>query len=233
MIYLQQQQTNLMDSVFIQKKSEYLVQPNDMLFIRVSSINEEINKIYNSSYQTTNTNYAYNSASLYLTSFSINDSGYVSLPIIGDMKVSNLSVLSIERLIQKRVDEFLNGAIVSVKLMTFPICVLGEVNNPGLYENYNNNLTIFEALGKASDLTIYGNRKNILIIRQTEEGNTTKRIDITDINLLASEYYYLRPNDIIYVEPMKYKAFKLNSPNISILLSGVTTLIVVLNFLNK
>ena len=110
---------------------------------------------------------------------------------------------------------------------------MGEVRRPGSYYNYNDRLTIFEAIGNAGDITDYGNKKNVLIIRPTNEGEKFFRVDLTDVNILKSEAYYLLPNDVIYIEPVRYKSFRLNAPNISLILSSVTTLVIVLNYLNK
>jgi polysaccharide export outer membrane protein len=108
---------------------------------------------------------------------------------------------------------------------------LGEVSRPGVYTNYNDNITILEALGMAGDITIYGNKRNILLLRPAKKGVETIRINLNDAKLLESSNFYMLPNDILYVEPVKTKAFRLNAPNISIILSTITTFILVLNFI--
>jgi len=120
---------------------------------------------------------------------------------------------------------------VNIKLISFKFTVIGEVRQPGTYTNYNNQLTVLEAIGMAGDITDYGNREKVLVVRPTKEGTYTYRINVQDKNLLQSEGYFLLPNDIVIVEPIKSKPFQLNLPTLSLLLTGISTLILVLSFI--
>ena len=108
---------------------------------------------------------------------------------------------------------------------------MGEVKSPGVKTNLKDNLTIFEGLGLAGDLTDYAQRTNVLLMRQTPDGVKSVRVNLQDKNLLFSEAYYLVPNDILVVEPRKGKLFSMNSPNISIYLSIITTTLLMINYL--
>jgi polysaccharide biosynthesis/export protein len=107
--------------------------------------------------------------------------------------------------------------------------VIGEVNRPGSFSNYNNQLTVLEAIGMAGDITDFGDRKKVLVVRPTKEGTFTYRINLQDKNLLQSEGYFLLPNDIVIVEPIRSKPFQLNLPTTSLIItttiSTISTLI--------
>lgn len=232
MVYLQKKLDEVSDTTFFAKSTDYKIQSNDILFVKIVSINEDVNKFYNFT-ELDKYNIGYNKASLFLNGISVSDSGIINLPVIGDLFVKEKTLGEINYLVAQKVKEYLIDAEVYVKLISFPVTIIGEVNRPGIYENYNNSLSIFEAIGFAGDLSVYGNRTNLMLIRKNGDRLETTRIDLTDINVLASDYFYLMPNDILYVLPMKNKAFRLNAPNISIFLSSITTMIVVLNFISR
>jgi polysaccharide export outer membrane protein len=112
---------------------------------------------------------------------------------------------------------------VIVKLANMKYTFLGEVNAPGMVQNLNNQTTILEAIGLAGDLTDYGDRHNIWILRPTVEGVSTHKLDLNDPNLLSSQYYYLKPNDVIYVPPLKAKATRMFSQDYGIFISIIST----------
>lgn len=211
---------------------EYLIQPGDVLYIKILSINESLNKLFNLDYNA-NTNYGYNEANMYIHGYLVNDSGNVTLPIVGDIKVNDKPIEQVQSVIQKNVSEYIKDATTIVKLTSFRITLIGEVAKPGVYYNYDKDLTIFDAIGKAGDLTDYGNRTNVLVVRQNLTGTQSFRLNLLDKSIIQSPCYYIHPNDVIYIEPLKTKAWRMNAPNVSIILSTVTTLVVFLNFIIK
>ncbi len=211
----------------------YLLKPGDILHIRILSINEDISKLFNANVNNTSYSQYYSDISAYINGYSVNDSGYIFLPVLGLLKVEGKTVGEAQLLVQQNLDKYLKGATAVVKLLTYKITVLGEVARPGVYTNYNDNITVLRAIGMAGDITLYGNKENILVIRPTKDGTETYRINLNNAELLESSNFYVLPNDIIYVEPVKSKIFRLNSPNISIAISSITTLILVLNFIIK
>ena len=136
-------------------------------------------------------------------------------------------------LIRQRSNQFLKDATVVVKLVSFKVSVIGEVNRPGSYNNYNSQLTVLEVISLAGDITDYGNRKSVLVLRPVTGGTKSFRLDLTDRQILTSDGFYLLPNDIVYVEPIKSKTFRINIPTISLFLTSVSTLILVLNYINN
>jgi len=150
------------------------------------------------------------------------------MPTVGKILVKNLTVSAIQELIQSKVNEYLNDATVSVRLVSFKITVLGTVTKPGYYYFYNGQVTLLEALGEAGDLTPLANRKNLKLIRQTSEGSEVVLLDLNDPNLLKSKYYYLLPNDVIYVEPLKAGTQRSNLVPIA---TAISALVLVLTYI--
>jgi len=211
--------------------SAYKLQIGDILYIRVLSLNKEINDVFNLNSSTNTYNMYNNESSLYVNGYSINDSGTVSLPILGDINLVGKSVYEARREVQRILNEYIKDGIADVKLISYRFTVLGEVRKPGVYVNYSDKLSIFEALGEAGDINEFGNKTKVVIVRPTPTGSETYKFDITDNDILTSNYYYIRPNDVIYIEPLKYKAWKLNTLNVTLFLTSVSTLILVLNFI--
>jgi len=174
-----------------------------------------------------------NDATNYLYGYSVSDSGFIQLPVLGKLKLVDLSINQCRDLIQIQTEKYLTDGIAVVKLLSFKVTILGEVKSPGVKTNLKDNLTIFEGIGLAGDLTDYGERTNVLLMRQTPDGVKTIRVNLQDKNLLFSEAYYLVPNDILVVEPRKGKLFSMNSPNIAIYLSIVSTTLLLINYILK
>jgi len=210
------------------KKSPYRLQPADILSVQIkSSAEKEVSGIFNLASQ--NSMYA-TQQSLFLDGYSIDGNGRIVLPILGELTVKDLTVDEAQKFIQLNVNKYLNNAIAIVKLISFKVTVLGEVKNPGYYFVYNNQATTLEALGMAGDLTTFGNRKNIKLIRQKPTGSEVILMDLTDPNLLKSEYFFLKPGDVLYVEPLKARSKRSNLEVLSVVFSALTTGILVLSY---
>jgi polysaccharide export outer membrane protein len=209
-------------------QKEYRVQRNDVLFIKIISMEQEKFSYFNIDGHYSSVN----SDLIYYTSYNVNDSGYINLPVIGKLNVENKTINEIKELIQQSVSLYLKDAIVIVKLLSFKVSVLGEVTHPGIYKIYDTRLNIIEAISLAGDLTLFGNRKKVKIIR-TNENNKIINVDLTDINLLHSENYTLIPNDIIYVEPLKAKTFNTATSTLAAILSTITTTLLIITFFRK
>lgn len=211
------------------QKPVYLLKSGDILYINIASINQEVVNVFNINTASNASSY-YSDASLYVNGYSINDSGFVDIPVVGRVKVDGIPVSEARGLIQKQVDLYLKDATAIVKLLSYKITVLGEVGKPGVYSNYNENITVLEAIGMAGDITDYGDKTDILVVRPSMDGNEVYRLDLTDVRILNEEGYFLLPNDIVYIEPLRLKSFRMNTPNISIILSIISTLILVIRF---
>ncbi len=209
---------------------EYLVQPNDILSITVQSLDPEQSAFFNIS-SGDNRSIQANEASLFLSGYSINQNGTINLPIIGEVKVSGLTVEQIRELIQGEINKYLLDAIVLVKLTSYKISVLGDVRNPGTKYIYNNQATIFEALSLAGDANLSANIKSVKLIRQIDGKSYVIKLDLTNPKILESSEYFLLPNDAIYVETSKENIFRNNLVLLTIVFTAVSTSLLILSFI--
>ena len=230
LVYLQDVDSLTTENVYFRQQVDYKIQNQDILYIRILSIDDRTNDLINVASTRYQQNLFQNETSLFINGYSVDNSGNVELPMIGKVFVLNKTVEEAKDAIQEKTDQYLRNASVIVKLISFKFTVLGEVNRPGVYKNFNNQLTVLEAIGMAGDISDYGNRTRILVIRPTKNETRTYRIDLTRKDVLSSEGFFLLPNDIVYVEPIKSKTFRINIPTLSLFLSSVTTLILILNF---
>ncbi len=215
-----------------EKKIEYRVQPGDNLYIRVVTPDESSTFLLNPLSAGGNTNIN-NDASVYLNSYSVSEDGMLDFPMVGEILVKNLNIEEITKKIEEHLDTLLINYVVIVKLVNFNITMLGEVHNPGQYKIYQENINIFEAISMAKDLTDFANRHKIALIRQTKTGSEVVYIDMTDQTLLLSEYYYLKPNDILYVQPLKGKQFTFANFPYGTVFGFISTTILLLSYLNN
>ncbi len=213
----------------------YKIHPNDVLYVQVITQDPEISALFNNKGNggaMVNNVYT-NDASYYLYGYTVSDSGTVRLPVLGTIKVEGATVEEATNIIQARADEYLKDGLVIVRLLSYKVTVLGEVRRPGVYTNFNDKLTIFEALALAGDLTDFGKRDNVMVVRPGPNGNQSFRLNLLDKNIMSSEGYYLLPNDVVVVEPRKGKMWQLNAGTYSFALSTISTLILLLNFMAK
>lgn len=182
-----------------------LIQPDDLLSISIQSSDPIASAPYNlgfASGPTGNTSVANTGA---FNSFLVDPDGNIFLPELGRLKVAGLSTFDTRDTITARLKKFLREPIVNIRLQNFKFTVLGEVGRPGTFSILNERINIFEALGTAGDVGVYGNRMNILVIREENGKRSFGRLDLHQRDIFSSPYFYLRQNDLIYVEPSKHK----------------------------
>ena len=207
----------------------YKLQPGDFLYINVTSLDPKNMTSFEGNQR--NDYQIQSEMGVYLKSYQVSDSGFIRFPVIGKVEVVGLSVSQVRDKLQSIMDEFYQLATITVKLVNFQVSIMGEVNRPGTYVVYNDRLNIFQAISLGGDLTNFGNRKEVNIIRKTKTGGT----EILEVNLLSDSIlelpgFYLQPDDIIYVKPMRSKTFAFTSFPYSFVLSTITTTLVVINF---
>jgi len=181
---------------------ETIIRKHDILSIHVTSLNEEATKIFNTP------NVAGNAAAgATISGYLVSTDGTIQFPVLGTIKAEGLTKNQLKEIITKKLEESgqLKGAIVSIRLMNFRITVLGEVKNPAVLNIPSEKISLLEALGLAGDLTIYAKRDNVLVIREEGGEKIIKRINLNTTELLSSPYYYLKSEDIVYVEPNKVR----------------------------
>lgn len=221
------------DSVFNPVRKRYVLQPGDVLSIRYSGPDPAALQPFGAEGAQTQGTSTSSPAQVYLSGYSITDSGQIELPVLGRFNVGNRPVADAEALVQTALDRYVKGARAKVRLASFKVSVLGEVRSPGLYYVYNERLTLLEGLGYAGDLTDAANRRHLRLLRTVQGRITITTLDLTSRTLLASPYFFLQPNDVLYAEPLPSKADRLNLPAISIGVSGVTAIIVLINLLTR
>jgi polysaccharide biosynthesis/export protein len=205
---------------------EYLVHTGDNLYVKVNSLGEKENYFERSSVVD---NY-YTESGIYLNSYTVNDSGYIEFPLIGKIVVNNFSIEQIRKKLQAKVDEYVKNTIVIVKLANFRVSLLGEFQHPGKYVIYQDKINIFEAIAMAGDMTDFAKRNHVLLVRQSDKGVKTYRLNLNDYSLLESDFYYLMPNDLVYVEPLKGKAFAFSQFPYVLILTTITTGLLLINY---
>ncbi len=211
---------------FPYEMTDYRVQYRDILYVDVKGLTPE-GQVENLLQGTSSSGSTYmqSESSQYLIGYNIDKYGNILLPVIGMINVGARTLAEIREIIQMKVDSVFNHAFVDVKLLSFKFTVLGEAHSPGTFINYNDYLTVLEAIGRAGGVGDYGRRDRILVVRATPEGSKTYRINLHDKDLLSSEAYFLMPNDVVIIEPLKIKTFSLNLPAISLAVTGVTGII--------
>jgi polysaccharide export outer membrane protein len=225
---------------------EVQIQPDDILEIIVNSINTDAAAPFNMG----NSNPAPTPGSQIiqgLTSGSVSSSntggtttgrgylvdkqGSIDFPVLGNIEVKGLTITQLKDLLKSKLDKYLQDAIINIRLLNYKVTVLGEVKQPSTYSIPSERITVVDAIGMAGDLTIYGKRENVLLIREEKGERKFIRLNLNSSNVFQSPYYYLKQNDIIYVEPNKSKIAAADITqlrNISIVTSAITLLVVII-----
>jgi len=211
----------------------YLIKTGDILHVRVLTLDDESYFLFNNEEQRLSGGGGgrqQNNISIYLNGYTVYEDGQIQIPVVGKISVAGLTLNQATDSIAARIDQYSKGATVVVKMANFSITVLGEVKRPGNFYVYDNEISVIDALGLAGDLTDYGNRK-IKIARQTAQGMIFGEVDITSKKSISSEFFFLQPNDLIYVEPLYAKRFGFNQFPFSVLFSAISTTILLMNLL--
>jgi polysaccharide biosynthesis/export protein len=182
---------------------EPVIQLNDLMSITVSSSNPEASAIFNAPNESTNTtSSAAASANTLTIGYLVNQNGDIIFPVLGTLHVVGMTKFQLSTLITQKINEkkLLVDPIVSIRYLNFKVSVMGEVSRPGVYTTPTEKLSILEALSFAGDITIYGERNDVLLIRENDKGEKIiKHIDLTNQSILSSPYFYLKSNDILIV----------------------------------
>lgn len=212
------------DSLYAKQKTDYVVQPHDNLHIRIMTGNEETDQYYNLQTTSGNTSNMMSGGNMYMYGYYVSDTGYIEMPVLGLLKVGGKTLPEIKKMVEKEISKYLNDAFVLVKAPGFSFTTLGEISE-GVHTFQGEELHVIDAIAMAGGITEYGIRDEVVIIRQKPEGRYTYTIDLTDDDILGSPDFYVMPNDIIYVKPMKFKVFRIRSGDVLSVMSTFTSLI--------
>ena len=230
-VYLQAKEVADTASSYVNEVNfDYRVKPGDNLYIRVVTFDQQTTTLLNPLVMGGNA--ATNDAGVYLQSYTVSEAGYLDFQMVGEIFVRNMNVDEIRSTIEEKLKKYLKELVVVVKLVNFNITVIGEVKRPGQYKIYQTAINIFEAIAYAGDMTDFANAEKVAVVRQTKTGSKVEMFDLTKRRILASDYYYLKPNDIVYIRPVRGKQFTFAQFPYGIIFGFISTTILLLSYLN-
>ena len=222
-------------------RSEYLydahIMPKDVLTITVSTVNPEASAPYNLIVRNTltSTSSSIGTSSGSLQTYLVDNNGTIEFPVLGTLQVGGLTKAQCEQMIHDKLRPYMNASenpVVTVRMSNYKISVLGEVARPGMFTVGNEKINILEALAQAGDLTIYGVREKVKLIRENSQGKKEiHTLNLNDADIISSPYYYLQQNDIVYVEPNKVKAQNSSVGSMTTLWFSATSILISLTSL--
>lgn len=218
LLYLQEQGNGKQKNEYANSRPEKTIQPFDNLYIQVSSIDEKTANIFGSQGRVSG------SADMNLLSYTVNQDGYITFPFVGEIYVQGLKLQEARAKIEAEVGVYLTNISITVKFVNNTVAVLGEVSRPGEYVFYRDQITIFQALSFAGDFRDFGDKETVILIRELKNSITYHYIDLTDKNIVSSDYYYIIPNDVIIVKPVNAKFRNLSLANVPLILSTISTI---------
>ncbi|MBL7703070.1 MAG: polysaccharide biosynthesis/export family protein [Ferruginibacter sp.] len=217
----------------VNRLTESVIRKNDQLAINISSLNPDEDKVYNAAVPILGTVVAGGTPSGYL----VDMNGNIQLHRLGNIHAEGMTRRELKNKIETDIKPYLRDPVVSVRFLNRRVTVMGEVIKPQVIPMPEEQFSILEALGASGDVNLAGKRDNILIIRETETGKQFKRLNLEDHSVFNSEWYYLKPDDVVYVEPndKRITEEKRNrtAQNISLAMSGLSLAIIILNSLLK
>jgi polysaccharide biosynthesis/export protein len=230
------------DTVIIPSDSDRVspvVQKNDILNISITSLNIEASAPFNLTSNSPNSISTVSSAgsSQTGTGYLVNSDGYIQMPMLGDIKVAGFTTKELKGVISNLLVEkkLLKDPIVIIRHLNYEITVIGEVGRPGVINVPSEKISLLKAIGLAGDISIYGRKDNVLLIREVNGKRTVKRINLESAAFLTSPNYYLQPNDVVYVEANKNKVSNASAVRqaLPVVLSGISIVLLALDRIIK
>lgn len=213
-----------------ERSLDYKIKPGDNLYIRTfNMIDEKSTAVLNGGDASRN-NTLSSESSIYLNSYTVNKEGYIDYPLTGLVEVQNLTVEQAKNRLQESLSMFVKETAVMIKLANFDLTIIGEVSRPGKYKVYQSEISILEALSLAGNLSNFAKTSNVKIVRHTDKGSEIVTVDVGRADILSSPYYYLKPNDIVYVEPLRIKQWGFTTFPYSTVISLASLAVTVLTY---
>lgn len=200
------------------RNTAYHLQPGDQLYINVHSVDQKTSRLFQTDFPSPMTETYQN-----LNSYRVEEDGYINFSFIDKVYVKGMTVKEVNDLLQKTVNEYFKEATVVVKLVNYRVSVLGEVENPGTFIIENKQINILQAIAQAGGTKNFGNLRKVKLVRQTLMGSEMHYLNLTDNGILQSDQFYLMPNDVVYIEPLKSKSFAFDNFPYAIILSTIST----------
>lgn len=199
-------------------KIQKIILPFDRLYIKVLSIDPATSQIFNPTEEI-----RYSNAGNGLIGYLVDEVGNINFPFVGKINVGTLTTTEASTRVQDALNDYVANTSVVVKFIDNQVSVLGEVQNQGVYSFTQDKLNIYEALALGGGLTRYGNRKNIVLIRQEGDKIMHHKLDLSDSKIATKDFYYIQPNDVIVVEPLKSVSTSYQNITYSTLLTTLST----------
>ena len=204
----------------------YKIMPYDNLYIRVITPDPQWSSLFNIDVGSG----GLTQESAGLSGYSVSVDGNIELPYVGKVNVAGKKLSEVKVELDSIFKNYVTDAAITVKLVNNAVSIIGEVSAPGRYIIYKDRINIFEALSLAGDLTAYGNRQKVQLIRPSPYGPIVKEFSLADRSILTSELYYVMPNDIIYAMPLQGRSFVTNSTVYTLFLTTITTALVIISY---
>jgi len=218
------------DQVYELNYDDYTVGYNDILYIAVKTQEDEFLK-------NPERNSAFSSdAFFYLSGYTVDEKGYIDIPVVGEVYVFGQTISQIKSRLKELLSTYYKNFVVVVKPTGVKVSILGEVVRPGSYTFYQNNVTIFELLARCGDLGQLANRKRVKLLRHSDDNVKVHYIDLTQQDIFNTDFYYLQPEDVFYIEPLPVKTWGIGTTGFSslqVVMSILSSAFLIVNVINN
>lgn len=211
----------------VNPRTQKIIMSFDRLYVRVLSIDLQTSQIFNSPEEM---RYGSSGSMSGLIGYLVDETGNINFPFVGDINVGSLTTTQAAAKIQRALSDYVPNTSVVVKYVDNQVTVMGEVQRQGVFSFTQDKINIYEAIGLGGGITRYGDRKNIILIRHEGGKIMHHRLNLSDSKIAARDYYYILPNDIVIVEPLKAISSSYSNITYTTILSSITTLIAILLF---
>lgn len=215
---------------FVNEQNRSIIQVFDELYVNISSFSEERPDVLSSGERMlggrSSTDYS-------LIAYRVDEDGYINLPLLGKTPVAGKTVEEAAAGIQKELESYFYTPTVKISFVNRNVTLIGMVERPGRYYYAGENINIFQALGLAGDVSEYGNRENVVVLREQSGQISKNRVDLTEKSLFLSDFYYLKSGDVIYVEPLNRRIWGIDQVPFSLILSAATTSLLIFDYIRR
>jgi polysaccharide biosynthesis/export protein len=208
-------------------RTQKVIMPFDRLYIKVISIDMPTNQIFNSTEEMRTGGYGTSSG---LLGYLVDEEGNVNFPFVGNINVASLTTAQASEKIQKALSDYVSNTSVTVKFVDNQVTIMGEVNRQGVFPFIQDKLNIYEAIGLGGGITRYGDRKSVIVIRNVEDKIIHYRLNLSDSKIASKDYYYVMPNDVVIVEPLKDISTSYQNITYTTILASISTALAILLF---
>jgi len=208
-------------------RTQKVIMPFDRLYIKVISIDMPTNLIFNSTEEMRTGGYGTSSG---LLGYLVDEEGNVNFPFVGNINVASLTTAQASEKIQKALSDYVSNTSVTVKFVDNQVTIMGEVNRQGVFPFIQDKLNIYEAIGLGGGITRYGDRKSVIVIRNVEDKIIHYRLNLSDSKIASKDYYYVMPNDVVIVEPLKDISTSYQNITYTTILASISTALAILLF---